>query len=64
MSPRYGDFSIWVVVSPCGLYYIGLHNSEGDVWRVALGWPDELEIEEKKREGWYAAKAKATWNKS
>lgn len=63
MPLRYSDCSVWVLVSTFGLYYIGLHSSEDDVWRVALGWPDEFEIEEKKREGWYVAKAKATWNK-
>lgn len=51
----------WVVVANDGLYYIGLHESEADAWRVSLGWPDEEEIVAKKAIGWYAAPATATW---
>lgn len=53
----------WVVVRPQGLYYIGLNINEADAWKIALGWPDESEIAEKKRAGWYAAPATATWAK-
>lgn len=27
------------------LYYLGLHDSEADCWRVALGWPGPEEIQ-------------------
>jgi hypothetical protein len=51
----------WVVVAPDGVFYIGLHEDEAGAWRVALGWPDDEEIAEKKRSGWYAAQATTTW---
>ena len=52
----------WVVVSPAGLAYIGLHTDEKGAWQTCLGWPDDAEIEEKKRAGWYAAQASVTWH--
>lgn len=33
------------------LHYLGLHESEADCWRVALGWPTVGEVEERKRAG-------------
>lgn len=52
----------WVIVSPSGLYYIGMHQEELGVWQIALGWPSNTEIEERKRQGWYAAQATVTWS--
>lgn len=52
---------LYVIVSPEGVYWIGLHDSEFDAWSVALGWPNPSEIEWYKSEGWYCAKAQATW---
>ena len=51
----------WVVVAPDGVFYLGMHEDEAGAWRVALGWPDAAEIDEKKRAGWYAAQAITTW---
>lgn len=31
------------------LYYIGLHASADDCWRIALGWPSPEEIEQAQR---------------
>lgn len=55
--------TVWVVVSPHGLEYAGLHDDEESAWRVALGWPSAAEINEKKAAGWYAALAEITWRK-
>ena len=55
--------AIWVLVCPDGLYYAGLHQDESDVWQIALGWPDQAEITEKKRLGWYAAPVTARWER-
>jgi hypothetical protein len=57
------DPSVWVLISPRGMYYAGLHQDEESVWETALGWPDQSEISEKKRNGWYAAKATCTWQR-
>ena len=57
------NLSTWIVVSPRGLEYIGLHDSELSAWTTALGWPDQAEIDEAKAKGWYAAKAQVTWRK-
>lgn len=35
----------------CGLAHIGLYQSEGDCWRVFLGWPDQAEIDAAKSRG-------------
>ena len=53
----------WVIVGPDGLAYVGLHKSAYDAWVIFLGWPDDAEITEKKRAGWYAAKATLSWSK-
>lgn len=53
----------WVVVGPQGLFYVGLHDGEADTWEIALGWPSQEEIAEKKRLGWYAAQAALTWKR-
>lgn len=53
--------SPWVLVSPDGVMYLGLHGDEASVWRIALGWPDEDEIDRLKSTGWYATKASLTW---
>lgn len=53
----------WVVVAPGGLYYVGLHEDERSAWTIALGWPDDEEIADRKREGWYAARAELRWTK-
>jgi len=34
------------------LYYIGMHTSDSDCWRIAWGWPSDEEIEEHKRKGY------------
>lgn len=48
MGPR--PFGLY---SPNGCYYLGLHASHADCWQVALGWPSEEEIRNKKAAGWY-----------
>ena len=53
----------WVVVAPEGVVYLGLHQSENEAWQVALGWPPEEEIFNRRKEGWYAAQATTTWKK-
>lgn len=51
----------WVIVGPKGLYYVGLHEDEDAVWRVAFGWPDDDDIQSYKLKGFYAAEATLTW---
>jgi len=46
----------------CGLAYIGLHDSEEDVWRVFLGWPSAEEIEHAKRRGLEVLKLTVSYN--
>lgn len=57
------DLNTWVIVAPQGLCYVGLHKNEAETWSIALGWPDEAEIAEHKKDGWYAAQATITWRK-
>lgn len=49
MPPR--PFALY---SPEGCYYLGLHESHQDCWRVALGWPYCTEIRELQKQGWYS----------
>lgn len=51
----------YVVVSPSGLYYAGMHTDEDDCWQVALGWPDDAEIQHYKDAGWYCTDATLRW---
>lgn len=53
----------WVVVAPFGLYWLGCADDEHHAWTIALGWPDEAEINDYKTRGWYAATATVTWEK-
>lgn len=57
------DLRAWVVVSPVGVEYLGLHSDERSAWSCALGWPSDDEIRKRQREGWYAAEATLTWRK-
>ena len=51
----------WVVVAPSGVHWLGQASDEAQAWTVALGWPDDEEVAEHKRDGWYAAQATVTW---
>lgn len=51
----------YVIISPKGVYYIGMHKSEADCWNIALGWPDDSEIEWCKNNGWYCISATLSW---
>ena len=51
----------FVMVSPQGLAYVGLHKDEADCWRVALGWPSDEEIAARKAEGYAVYPATLTW---
>lgn len=53
----------FVIVSPEGLEYVGMHNSEDDAWRIYLGWPTIGEVRAKLRAGWYCTIADVTWQK-
>lgn len=53
----------WVVVGPNGVYWLGHAHNEKGAWTDALGWPDEAEVAEHKRAGWYAAEATVTWKR-
>ena len=53
----------WVVVSPMGVSWLGHAQDEAGAWCIALGWPDEQEIQHHKDHGWYAAEAVVTWSK-
>ena len=53
----------YVLVSPEGLIYAGLHDSEDSCWQIALGWPSNDEINYYKSQGYYVAKAQLTWRK-
>lgn len=52
----------YVICSPQGLEYVGLHENEADCWRIFLGWPTVGEVKEKLKEGWYCTKANIYWN--
>ena len=51
----------FVMVSPQGLAYVGLHTDESDCWQVALGWPSQEEIDARKAEGYAVYPATLTW---
>lgn len=53
----------WVVVAPFGVYWLGCADDEHHAWTIALGWPDEAEINDHKARGWYATVPKVTWEK-
>lgn len=53
----------YVIVSPHGLEYVGLHGSSDDAWRIFLGWPTKGEVRKKLEQGWYCTKATLTWRK-
>lgn len=53
----------WVVVGSQGVYWLGHSRDEEGAWDIALGWPDQQEIDLRKQEGWYAAEATVTWRK-
>lgn len=53
----------WIVVSPGGVYWLGHAQDEAHAWTIALGWPEQAEIDNHKRLGWYAAQATVTWTK-
>jgi hypothetical protein len=54
---------VFVIVSPQGLEYIGMHESPDDAWRIHLGWPTAGEVKQRMREGWYCAEAEVSWRK-
>jgi hypothetical protein len=51
----------FALIGPDGWHYIGLHPDEKDCWRVALGWPDEAEINQKKAEGYKVKKINVSY---
>jgi len=53
----------WVIVSPGGVYWLGHAKDEAHAWTIALGWPDQVEIDDHKALGWYAAEATVTWKR-
>ena len=53
----------WVIVSPQGLHYVGIHTSALDAWTVGLGGADIAEIESHQAAGWYASPATLNWVK-
>ena len=53
----------WVVVSPEGVFHVGLHASEKEAWMVALIFRGDAEIKKRKAEGWYAAPAQLQYTK-
>lgn len=57
------QFKTFVMVGPLGLEYVGLHRNERDCWRVAIGWPSDDEIDQRKADGFYVSQAQITWQK-
>ena len=54
----------WVIVSHHdGVYWLGHAQDEAHAWCIALGWPDQAEIDQHKAEGWYAAQANVSWRR-
>jgi hypothetical protein len=53
----------WVIVGPGGVYWLGHAQDEAGAWCIALGWPDQTEIDNHKAEGWYAAQATVSWRR-
>lgn len=52
---------VWVIVTPQGLRWCGIVEDEPAAWAIALGWPSDEEIDERKAAGWYAALATLSW---
>lgn len=45
----------WAIIKPNGdILLDSTFEYEADAWRVALGWPDDQEIEEAKKNGFRA----------
>lgn len=63
MTQRSEQKMPWVVVAPTGVYWLGHAHNEKGAWTDALGWPDEEEVAEHKRLGWYAAEATVSWKR-
>lgn len=43
---------VWAYIEPDGRILADTHfKDEADTWKIALGWPDDEEIEEAKRRG-------------
>ena len=57
------QLNTYVIVSPDGLVYVGLHESCVSAWKIFLGWPTVEEVQQKKDQGWYCAKAEIKWQK-
>jgi hypothetical protein len=54
----------WVIVTHHdGVYWLGHAEDEAHAWCIALGWPDQAEIDSHKAEGWYAAQATVSWRR-
>lgn len=53
----------WVIISPGGVYWLGHATDEWHAWTIALGWPDQAEVDDHKALGWYAAEATVTWRR-
>jgi hypothetical protein len=51
----------YVMVGPRGVAYVGLHESEAAAWWIALGFPDQSEIEAKKAAGFRMWPAELSW---
>jgi hypothetical protein len=61
MNPADAEISafMWAVIFPDGEICTGSDmKNEADAWEIALGWPDAQEIEDAKKSGVYAAKAR------
>ena len=55
---------MWAILKPDGEMVIGTDfESEDDAWRIATGWGDEEEIEQRNREGWKAVRAVVVVNR-
>ena len=47
----------FVFVTPHGVEWVGLADCISHAWQIALGWPDEIEIEEAEAGGCFMAPA-------
>ncbi len=43
--------------------WLGLARDENNAWQIALGWPDQQEIDAHKLAGWYATEATVKWTR-
>lgn len=53
----------YALIGPNGWHYIGLHVSEEDCWRIALGWPTVGEVNSRKADGYFVTEITCSYTR-